>query len=156
MTLGPMIVLIPLLENARGRVARWLAVFGRVPFFYYVLHIPLIHVVAVLISLMRTPSQTSWLVANHPMMPPPVPAGYTWSLTLLYVVTALVVVALYFPCRWFAGLKARRRGVDDVRVNGSRLHASARHAPDGIISAPPNPPRATCIPPPAASPISRL
>lgn len=109
MTLGPMIALIPLLENARGRVARWFAVFGHVPFFYYVLHIPLIHVVAVLISLMRTPSQTSWLVANHPMMPPPVPAGYMWSLTLLYVVTALVIVALYFPCRWFAGLKARRK-----------------------------------------------
>jgi uncharacterized membrane protein len=111
MTLGPTIALIPLLENARGRVARWLSVFGRVPFFYYVLHIPLIHVVAVLISLIRTPGQTSWLVANHPMMPPPVPAGYMWSLTLLYVVTAVVVVALYFPCRWFAEVKARRKGV---------------------------------------------
>jgi uncharacterized membrane protein len=111
MTLGPTIALIPLLEQARGRVARWLSVFGRVPFFYYVLHIPLIHVVAVLVSLVRTPEQTSWLVANHPMMPPPVPAGYMWSLPLLYVVTAAVVVALYFPCRWFAELKARRQDV---------------------------------------------
>jgi hypothetical protein len=93
----------------RGRFARWLTVFGRVPFFYYVLHIPLIHVVAVLISLVRTPAQTSWLVANHPMMPPPVPDGYMWSLALLDVVTATVVVALYFPCRWFAELKARRK-----------------------------------------------
>jgi uncharacterized membrane protein len=109
MTLGPTIALIPLLESARGRVARWLSVFGRVPFFYYVLHIPLIHVVAVLISLARTPAQTSWLVANHPMMPPPVPEGYMWSLTLLYVVVAAVVIALYFPCRWFAEVKARRR-----------------------------------------------
>jgi uncharacterized membrane protein len=109
MTLGPTIALIPLLDNARGRVARWLAVFGRVPFFYYVLHLPLIHATAVLISLVRTPGQTSWLVANHPMMPPPVPDGYMWSLTLLYVVTAAVVVTLYFPCRWFAELKARRK-----------------------------------------------
>jgi hypothetical protein len=30
-------------------------------------------------------------------------------LTLLYAVTALVVVALYFPCRWFAEVKARRK-----------------------------------------------
>jgi uncharacterized membrane protein len=111
MTLGPTIALIPLLEGARGRLARWLTVFGRVPFFYYVLHIPLIHIVAVVISLVRTPAQTSWLVANHPMMPPPVPAGYTWSLPLLYAATAAVVVALYFPCRWFAGLKARRKDV---------------------------------------------
>jgi uncharacterized membrane protein len=109
MTLGPTIALIPLLDGARGRVARWLSVFGRVPFFYYVLHIPLIHVVAVLVSLVRTPAHTSWLVANHPMMPPPVPDGYMWSLALLYAVTAAVVVALYFPCRWFAGVKARRK-----------------------------------------------
>jgi hypothetical protein len=102
MTLGPTIALIPVLEHAHGRVVRWLTVFGRVPFFYCVLHIPLIHVVAVFISRMRTPTQTSWLVANHPLMPPPVPDGYMWSLTLLYIVTAAVVVALYFPCRWFA------------------------------------------------------
>lgn len=109
MTLGPAIALIPPLERARGQLGRWLAVFGRVPFFYYVLHLPLIHLVAVLISLVRTPAQTSWLIANHPMMPPPVPDGYIWSLTLVYVVTAAVVVTLYFPARWFAELKARRK-----------------------------------------------
>jgi hypothetical protein len=43
------------------------------------------------------------------MQPPPVPDGYAWSLGLLYLVTAAVVVALYFPCRWYAGVKARRR-----------------------------------------------
>ena len=44
MTLGPTIALIPLLETASGAVAGWLTVFGRVPFFFYILHIPLIHV----------------------------------------------------------------------------------------------------------------
>jgi uncharacterized membrane protein len=102
MTLGPMLIVLPFLENAR---VPWLSVFGRVPFFYYVLHIPLIHLVAVLISLVRTPESTSWLIANHPMMPPDVPPGYRWSLPLLYLVTALVVTALYFPCRWFAKKK---------------------------------------------------
>ena len=97
------------LEGARGRVARWLAVFGRVPFFYYVLHIPLIHVVAVLISLVRTPQDTGWLVGNHPLMPPPLPEGYQWSLALLYLVTALVVVGLYFPCRKFAEAKGKSK-----------------------------------------------
>ena len=73
MTLCSVFIALPLLENARGRLARWLAVFGKVPFFYYVLHIPLIHVVAVLISLVRSPESTGWLVANHP----DVPAGST-------------------------------------------------------------------------------
>jgi uncharacterized membrane protein len=109
MTLGPVLVILPFLENARGRVAKWLSVFGEVPFFYYVLHIPLIHVIALLISLVRTPESTGWLIANHPLMPPDVPAGYQWSLALLYLVTFLVVVALYFPCRWYARVKSRSR-----------------------------------------------
>ena len=54
MTLGPTIALIPLLDRARGRLARWLTVFGRVPFFFYVLHIPLIHALALVVSRMRT------------------------------------------------------------------------------------------------------
>jgi hypothetical protein len=40
---------------------------------------------------------------------PPPPEGYTWSLGLLYCVWAVAIVVLYFPCRWFAELKARRK-----------------------------------------------
>lgn len=109
MTLGPMMIALPLLENARGRIARWLSVFGQVPFFYYVLHIPLIHLIAVLISVVRTPESTGWLFANHPMLPPEVPPDYIWSLPLLYLVTALVVVLLYFPSRWLVVKKSAVR-----------------------------------------------
>ena len=108
MTLGPTILLIPLLERARGPGARVLTVFGRVPFFYYVLHIPLIHLVFVVLSIVRFGTVIPWMTTNHPMFVPPPPPGYTYSLTALYTITLLVVTALYFPCRWFAGLKARR------------------------------------------------
>jgi len=108
MTLGPTLIAIPLLEHARGSIARVLAVFGRVPFFFYVLHIPLIHLVAVGVSIIRSGQISPWLFANHPVMVPrPPPDGYTWSLPLLYLVWVLVTVALYFPCRWYADLKAR-------------------------------------------------
>ncbi|NOT06757.1 MAG: hypothetical protein HOP28_00990, partial [Gemmatimonadales bacterium] len=108
MTLGPMFLLIPALEGARGWFADALAVFGRVPFFYYVLHIPLIHVAALLVSFVREGAVNPWLFGNHPMMPPPVPDGYRWSLTLLYAVWLVVVVILYFACRWFAKVKQTR------------------------------------------------
>jgi uncharacterized membrane protein len=109
MTLGPVIALLPALENARGRVFAWLEVFGRVPFAYYLLHIPLIHLLAVFLSVVRTPEATWWLFGDHPLRPGPPPAGYPWSLGLLYAVTALVVWMLYFPCRALADLKKRRR-----------------------------------------------
>lgn len=109
MTLGPVIALLPALEGARGAVARWLETLGRVPFFFYLLHIPLIHALAVLISLVRSPAATWWLFADHPVGPPPVPPGYTWSLALLYAVTVLAVAMASVACAWFARVKARRR-----------------------------------------------
>lgn len=109
MTLGPTIALLPLLERARGALARFVAVFGRVPFFYYVLHIPLIHALALLVSRIRTGTVSPWLFENHPMGNGPPPDGYTWSLPLLYLVFAITIALLYVPCRWFASLKARRK-----------------------------------------------
>ncbi|HEU4589874.1 MAG TPA: heparan-alpha-glucosaminide N-acetyltransferase domain-containing protein [Steroidobacteraceae bacterium] len=109
MTLGPAIALIPLLEGARGALARAICVFGRVPFFYYLLHIPLIHLLALIVSRIRSGSVNAWLFANHPMNPGPVPQGYEWSLGLLYLVFAIAIAVLYLPCRWYADLKSRRR-----------------------------------------------
>jgi uncharacterized membrane protein len=108
MTLGPTIALIPLLERARGAAARFVAVFGRVPFFYYMLHIPLIHALALVASTIRLGMVSPWLFTNHPMGNPPPPDGYTWTLPLLYLVWAVAIAILYFACRWFAALKARR------------------------------------------------
>lgn len=108
MTLGPLIALLPLVEHARGRAASALEVFGRVPLFYYVLHIPLIHVSAIVVSLIRTGAVTPWLVGNFPMEPFDQPEGYRWSLALLYLVTAIDVVILYFVCRWYLNRRQRQ------------------------------------------------
>jgi uncharacterized membrane protein len=108
MTLGPMFLAFPFLEGG-GRVAGVLTTFGRVPFFYYVLHIPSIHLAAILVYFQRAGSVSPWLFLNHPVMIPSAPEGYVWSLGLLYLVTLIVVSVLYFPCRWFAGVKQRRK-----------------------------------------------
>lgn len=86
MTLGPMLLVLPLLENVGGRFTSVLKIFGRVPFFYYMLHISLIHFAAIIVSLLRTGSVAPWLFLNHPVMNPPSPPGYVWSLGLLYLV----------------------------------------------------------------------
>ena len=108
MTLGPVIALIPLLENVRGALARSVSMFGRVPFFFYVLHIPLIHALALIVSKVRLGFVSPWLFANHPMGNPEAPDGYIWSLPLLYLVWAVAIILLYFPCRWFSALKSKR------------------------------------------------
>lgn len=110
MTLGPIITLIPVLESVGvgGALARSITLFGRVPFFYYMLHIPLIHALALVVSKIRLGFVSPWLFTNHPMGNPEPPDGYVWSLPLLYLVWAIAIALLYFACRWFAALKAKR------------------------------------------------
>jgi uncharacterized membrane protein len=108
MTLGPIITLMPLVEGLSGGIARRVNLFGRVPFFYYMLHIPLIHALALVVSKIRLGFVSPWLFTNHPMGNPEPPEGYVWSLPLLYLVWGIAIVLLYFSCRWFAERKATR------------------------------------------------
>lgn len=104
MTLGPIIALLPLAEHARGWAANILLVFGRVPLFYYLVHIPLIHLSALGVNLMITAkTHQEWYgTAPYDWVPPP----QRWTLGLLYGVWLVDVVILYFACRWYAGYKA--------------------------------------------------
>jgi len=109
MTLGPLIALLPAAETMRGWLAKMLTTFGRVPLFFYLLHIPLIHALACGVSLVREGRVDAWLIGNHPMEPGPAPAGYRWSLLLLYGVYLLAIALLYWPCRRYAETKASGR-----------------------------------------------
>jgi uncharacterized membrane protein len=105
MTLGPAIALLPALETARGRATEALATIGRVPLFYYLLHIPLIHAVALGVWRLRHApvDDSAFATAPYVQLPP----ALRWELPLLYLVFALVVAVLYVACRWFAAVKAR-------------------------------------------------
>jgi uncharacterized membrane protein len=106
MTLGPTIALLPLAEQARGKIAEVLGTFGRVPMFYYLLHIPAIHLAALLVTFVREGQLHPEWYASAPYAS--VPPEHRWSLGLLYAVFVLVVAALYPLCRWFDRLKGRR------------------------------------------------
>jgi uncharacterized membrane protein len=106
MTLGPTIALIPLAERARGRVAAIVTTYGRVPMFYYLLHIPLIHATSLLVWLIRDGKVGASRFDYAPYVS--IPPNDRWSLALLYLVFAIVVTALYFPCRWYAQGKSTR------------------------------------------------
>lgn len=108
MTLGPAILALAAFDRPLGRWAGPLITFGRVPFFFYLLHIPLIHGGAVLLDFARygwSPQAGSgpWF------RPDAVPADYGVGLPAVYLIWAGVVFILYWPCRWFAGVKRRRR-----------------------------------------------
>ena len=104
MTLGPALVALALTERARGAVANWLSVYGRVPLFFYVVHIFVAHAVGVVLALVQGGELRRIPIFTDPGS---LPAWYGVSLPGVYVAWALVVALLYFPCRWYGGLKQR-------------------------------------------------
>jgi uncharacterized membrane protein len=105
MTLGPALVALALLERARGPVARWLAVYGRVPLFYYVAHILVAHLVAIGLALAQGGTLRRISIIAHPET---IPSWYGVGLPGVYAAWLLVVLAMYPLCRWYGALKARR------------------------------------------------
>jgi uncharacterized membrane protein len=109
MTLGPALLALALLDRPAGPLGRVLVTFGRVPLFYYLLHLPVIHLVALGLALARY-GEVGFMFENVAFAGPgQLPGGYGYGLPVVYLVWLLVVAALYPVCRWFAGVKSRHR-----------------------------------------------
>jgi uncharacterized membrane protein len=110
MTMGPAILLLGLFDGWKFSRANPLVVFGRVPLFYFVVHLFLIH------GLTIPPALIRYGHAGFPLNPLPsmggqaslYPADYGYGLGTVYLVWGGVVLAMYPLCLWFARLKSRR------------------------------------------------
>lgn len=110
MTLGPTMLFLWAIDRAAPRWLHPALIFGKVPMFYYLLHIPLIHLIAIGVCFVRY-GQVHWMFespdpASFPFALPP---SWGFSLPVVYLVWAAVVMILYPLCRWFAGVRQRRK-----------------------------------------------
>ena len=108
MTLGPSLILLGLFDRAKAErgMSRVLAVFGRVPMFYYILHLYIIHFIAIGAALVfHQPVWIGSVIADHPQRP----IGYGHGLPFIYVAWLIVVLLLYPLCRWFMDFRTRHR-----------------------------------------------
>ncbi|MFL6230237.1 MAG: DUF1624 domain-containing protein [Pyrinomonadaceae bacterium] len=114
-TLGLSAIVLAAVEVAEGRAVfrrarSVLMVYGRVPFFYFLLHITLIHLLALIVSIASGGDWRWWLMefpnggvlTGHP-------PGYGYGLVVVWCVWILVVAFCYPACRWYAGVKTRSR-----------------------------------------------
>lgn len=109
MTLGPAIAALAVFDRDPGPVGRFFVVFGRVPLFYYLLHLPLIHGLMVLCDFLRYDRSPYEGESFWGMDPAKLPPGYGYSLPIVYLVWIGVVLLLYPLCRWYGGFKRRHR-----------------------------------------------
>ena len=106
MTLGPALIVLACLDGltAERGLGRILLVFGRVPLFYYVVHIFLIHAMAIFVGwLFHQPVSRLWHASLHR------PPGYGHALPFVYLMWFIALLMLYLPCQWYMAFKSRHR-----------------------------------------------
>jgi uncharacterized membrane protein len=107
MTLGPALILLSVIRKNGSIAARFLSVFGKVPFFYYVLHFYLIHIIC---AVMFFASGHTWEQTHDPVSFVRFrPSWFGFDLWVVFAVWIGVIALLYFPCRWFGKYKSRNR-----------------------------------------------
>lgn len=104
MTLGPAILFLGHFEKLKGKVVDFLSVFGKVPFFYYIIHLYAIHFLALLLAQWTGFGWQSMILKGW-VTESPVLKGYGLHLWLVYVIWALLNFLLYPVCKKFARYK---------------------------------------------------
>jgi hypothetical protein len=104
-TLGVMCLLLVLADRVRGGAKAFLVVFGRVPFFFFILHLAVISATSYLWTYLAYGRGINLSFVS----PKEWPATYSPSLLRTYAVWVLLIVLLYFPCRWYARYRAKSK-----------------------------------------------
>jgi uncharacterized membrane protein len=109
MTIGPALLVLRAVDGRTPKLLRWALVLGRVPFFYYVLHALILHLIAAGRAIVQF-GGVHWALESpsidrFPMTQPP---GWPMSLPMVYVMWLTVVVLAWPLCRWYSDVKRRR------------------------------------------------
>lgn len=108
MTLGPALILLANTESFRGKASNFFQTFGRVPFFYYILHLYLIHIVA-LLAAEFTGYGWDLMILSDWVTEVAELKGYGFKLWVVYLVWIAVIGLLYPLCRKFDSYKINRK-----------------------------------------------
>ena len=99
MTLGPALIVLALTETIQNKFSRMLGMYGRVPFFYYILHFYLIHIICVILFYATGHTSKDIVDPNSPFLFRPQYFGF--DLPIVYAIWLFVIIILYKPCKWF-------------------------------------------------------
>ena len=109
MTLGPSIIALAVFEStSRGPIARFFITFGRVPLFFYLLQWFTAHIISIVLH-WAFGKPTAWLFQSPIDLFSGAPQGTGFNLGVVYLAWIIGVLITYPLCKWFAGVKQRRR-----------------------------------------------
>lgn len=104
MTLGPSLIVLAAIDAVKGKAAAFFTTYGRVPFFYFVVHFFLIHTLCVLLFYLGGYNNSQISESNSLFFFRPSTFGY--SLPIVYGIWLLIVGVMYPLCRWYNRYKS--------------------------------------------------
>jgi uncharacterized membrane protein len=108
-TLGPAILLLSFIKEKENPLANFFLVLGRTPMVFYISHILLLHLTALIFAWLRYGTFPLWMLTGNPIFNQPAypsgPANYGYGLVVVYIAWLSVVVVLYPFCRWYMQYK---------------------------------------------------
>jgi uncharacterized membrane protein len=108
-TTGFAFIFLALTENISNRMTKIISVFGRVPLFYYILHIYLIHLVALIAVVVCNHPWTDMINLRGWVSQNPNLKGYGFNLGIVYLIWIFIVAALYPLCKIYDRYKSEHK-----------------------------------------------
>ncbi len=109
MTLGPAILFLAFTENLNNKLSKIVSVYGRVPMFYYLTHILLVHLFTLLAAELFTDFSWKAWILKQPLWFATDLQGYGFSLPVVYLVWMIIVVILYPFCKRYDRYKINHK-----------------------------------------------
>jgi len=107
-TLGPTILLLSFAENWKGKLYNAVVTIGRVPMFFYIIHVYIIHLLALIAVTLSGLSAKLMVIELFVTLTPEL-KGYGFSLWAVYAIWFLLILALYPVCKWYWNYKSNNR-----------------------------------------------
>jgi uncharacterized membrane protein len=104
---GLTFIILYISEKADQKLAGTLSVYGKVPFFYFIVHLYLIHILMFLMLFLQGKGMNDLVFGVFENGRPKTGVGV--NLTGIYIIWISVVVALYPLCRWYGKFKEEHR-----------------------------------------------
>jgi uncharacterized membrane protein len=108
MTLGGAFLFLANAENLKGRIVNFFSTFGRVPFFYYILHLYVIHIAAMIAARLSGFGWHKLILSTWINFDPGI-QGYGFPLWVVYVVWIGIIALLYPVCKKFDNYKLNHK-----------------------------------------------
>ncbi|HEY0666616.1 MAG TPA: heparan-alpha-glucosaminide N-acetyltransferase domain-containing protein [Sphingobacteriaceae bacterium] len=109
MTIGPALLFLAFFENIRGRFVNVISVYGRVPFFYYIMHVFVIHFLALVVTEIMPTYSWKDMILKQSFLNTDHLKGYGFSLGVVYIIWICIVVLLYPLCKWYDTYKQNNK-----------------------------------------------